>query len=342
MQKTERIAYIDIARAIAIIAIVLGHALRGASIYPWLYSFNVPLCILITGITFSEEKKQFIHFLKNKFLKLMIPYYAFSIISILIYLMIGERAESSIGGGAVLGADRYLFGMIWGNGENGLMRWNLPLWYLPMLFAMEILAFFIFRVSSSTRYNIAVFFTSILIAVFLYYGIKPHNLPFAFETVLYLFPFFCLGRSLSNSLKKQIPRMPSIMRIMIGLALVILGTVLVIRFGSVDYVSDSYRDYFSFFFIAALLSLGIILMSSTWNKHNRFMMLLGQNTLPVLLMHKFPIMFFTTVFRPTSYLMSIHPLIDSVVVTTFTICMCTAVAIILYHIAPWALGRKSR
>lgn len=100
MKKAERIGWIDTLRAFAVFAIVLGHTLRNATVvYPWLYSFHVPLCVLTSGIVFHVGQKEFKDFLKVKIQTLMIPYYCFATVSIVIYALLGSKMEKTVGGG---------------------------------------------------------------------------------------------------------------------------------------------------------------------------------------------------------------------------------------------------
>lgn len=100
MKKAERIGWIDTLRAFAVFAIVLGHTLRNATaVYPWLYSFHVPLCVLTSGIVFHVGQKEFRNFLKVKIQTLMIPYYCFATVSIVIYAFLGSKMEKTVGGG---------------------------------------------------------------------------------------------------------------------------------------------------------------------------------------------------------------------------------------------------
>ena len=100
MKQAERIGWIDTFRAFAVFAIVLGHTLRNATVvYPWLYSFHVPLCVLTSGIVFHVGQKKFGTFLKEKFRALMIPYYCFALISIALYAILGSKMEKTVGGG---------------------------------------------------------------------------------------------------------------------------------------------------------------------------------------------------------------------------------------------------
>lgn len=99
MGKTERIGWVDTLRAFAVFAIVLGHTLRNATVvYPWLYSFHVPLCVLTSGIVFHVGQKNFWNFLKEKIQTLMIPYYSFATVSIVIYALLGSKMEKTVGG----------------------------------------------------------------------------------------------------------------------------------------------------------------------------------------------------------------------------------------------------
>ena len=100
MKKAERIGWIDTLRAFAVFAIVLGHTLRNATVvYPWLYSFHVPLCVLTSGIVFHVGQKEFKDLLKVKIQTLMIPYYCFATVSIVIYALLGSKMEKTVGGG---------------------------------------------------------------------------------------------------------------------------------------------------------------------------------------------------------------------------------------------------
>ena len=122
-------------------AIVQGHTLRNVTVvYPWLYSFHVPLCVLTSGIVFHVGQKKFGTFLKEKFRALMIPYYCFALISIALYAILGSKMEKTVEGGWWYDVSplQSVIGMLYANSGTGLMRWNMPLWYIPMLSLIHI------------------------------------------------------------------------------------------------------------------------------------------------------------------------------------------------------------
>ena len=62
--KSTRLQYIDIAKGIAMICIILGH-LGNASINRIVFTFHVPIFFFITGY-FTNKKRDLNGFIKNK------------------------------------------------------------------------------------------------------------------------------------------------------------------------------------------------------------------------------------------------------------------------------------
>ena len=68
----KRVGYIDIARGIAMICIILGH-LGNANINRVVFTFHVPIFFLVTGY-FTNDNQTMVEFVKRKFRTLIIPY----------------------------------------------------------------------------------------------------------------------------------------------------------------------------------------------------------------------------------------------------------------------------
>lgn len=88
--------------------------------------------------------------------------------------------------------------MLYANSGTGLMRWDMPLWYIPMIFVLLLMAFWIFRSKDDLKWNVTVFLLSAPVAFILCKVIKLPNLPFGLETAIYMFPFFALGKVIGN------------------------------------------------------------------------------------------------------------------------------------------------
>lgn len=93
--KNEDFQFVNIARGIAIILVVLGHtiipqmrqmSLPAKYIYDFIYSFHMALFAMLSGFLFEQgliryENKGMAIFIKDKGLTLLLPYLSFSIIS---------------------------------------------------------------------------------------------------------------------------------------------------------------------------------------------------------------------------------------------------------------------
>ena len=73
-QISKRKNYIDIAKGLGIICIVIGHALtKGTLLRRWVFTFHVPLFFIVAGLTFVPKNSR--GYIKTRFKRLMVPYY---------------------------------------------------------------------------------------------------------------------------------------------------------------------------------------------------------------------------------------------------------------------------
>lgn len=344
MKQAERIGWIDTLRAFAVFAIVLGHTLRNATVvYPWLYSFHVPLCVLTSGIVFHVGQKKFGTFLKEKIRALMIPYYCFALISIALYAILGSKMEKTVGGGYNVSPLQSVIGMLYANSGTGLMRWNMPLWYIPMIFVLLLMAFWIFRSKDDLKWNITVFLLSVLVAFILYGKIRLPNLPFGLETAIYMFPFFALGKAI-GSVKDEFTRKSILVKIAVTVGCLAVGTFMTIGNGQVSYNADSYGTHgFGYFLVMAImLCVGFVSLAMCFLNGVTPINYVGRNTVGIMVMHKFPILFFVGLFPISKKLIGTYPLVASSMIAILSIGMCLAASEVIYRVCPIALGKRKR
>lgn len=137
IEPSRRIVYIDIAKGLGILLVVLGHsdlALVSPYLHQLVYSFHVPLFFFLSGY-FFEAKAAFRVFANKRFRSILQPY-LFTIL--LIYIAAISFTNMSIG--TALG--RFVKSM-YASGEY--IEW-IPLWYLPSLFITSLFAYIVYRV----------------------------------------------------------------------------------------------------------------------------------------------------------------------------------------------------
>lgn len=158
--KQKRIGYLDAAKGIAIISIVIGHAYsyyvgNGKSVIPYLYSFHVPIFFVISGILYANRGTIHISLL-NKFRELIVPYY-----------FLGTIYQICLGFLAVIGGESFQQQL----SDRVLTVISLSsgaMWFLPTMFFATIF----FKLSIKITYEVIRW--AICILAFVLGAIAPH------------------------------------------------------------------------------------------------------------------------------------------------------------------------
>ena len=311
---------VSILKAFGIFLLILGHSLDETSFLRHvLYGFHVPLFLILSGLVYKKSNLSLIDYVKYKFKKIMVPYYLFGIISIIIYLIVAKY----IGETNPVSLSNCIFGLIWSNGENGFMRWNLPLWFLPMFFVIQLFAFYFKKTNLSNKKLSIILVLNIIISIILYDIVKITNLPLCIETAVYLFPFYIIGIMINQNLdfSKKIIVNKKVLSFLIMSIILVISIVLIYLNGIIDYVSDQYRIYIIFMLLANLTCIPIIFLSYIINVDSNKLVFIGNNTLYILCIHKFPIMFFKKVCPIIKNYSSFDSI--GIMISIFTLILCS-------------------
>lgn len=138
----KRIEYIDIAKGIGIILVVMGHndfALISPFAHKLIYSFHMPMFFFMSGMFFRPDMP-FWTFIKHRYNRILKPFLA---ILLLIYF-----ASISLSKISLIMASKRLLKAMYANGHY--LDW-VQLWFLPHLFAVSLFAYFFFKVVNRSR-----------------------------------------------------------------------------------------------------------------------------------------------------------------------------------------------
>ena len=147
--KSNRIEWIDIAKGIGMIFVILGHTAIPDNYLKFVLAFNMPLFFFLSGCTF-KLKDNFFEFLKKKIKTLLIPYFVFSIITYLFWLVVERRILNDTG----MSIFKPIIGMFYANNIDGYMIFDGVLWFIACLFITEILFFAIAKIAKKRINNI--------------------------------------------------------------------------------------------------------------------------------------------------------------------------------------------
>lgn len=154
MSGKEHYSYLDTAKGIAILLVVLGHSFPSnifngndlvdeiaKVIYDFVYTFHMPVFFYISGFLFYKSwNTQRVGTLKLKAKRLLVPYLMFSIIYIPLRIFFSSMANSDYGNS--------YWKIIFGVSPNG------GVWYLYLLFLSFVVTFFFVK-----KDNIKIFIT---------------------------------------------------------------------------------------------------------------------------------------------------------------------------------------
>lgn len=342
----ERIFAFDAAKAIGIFFIVIGHVFHDQGIYAqYVYSFHVPLFFFLTGVTFSRGKNGFWKFLIQKLTRLLVPFYIFAAVSWGAYAILGKFVSSFAEKAIDSSVPAIIISTL-----KGYCAVNTPLWFLPCLF-LELLflyaiTFIIDRIASKRRLLYALFGVSIIAAIAIQYVIYkfslfPTKAPiFKADVAIAMLPFSLSGVLFSKfaAQNQKTLRKPYIF--ILSLLCVAAGGFSALKLNVlVGYQSSEYGRILIFYLSAFMSVLGFTLLCFFIPKL-KVISYIGSNTMPILLMHKFPVVFFHTLCPFISERLADKSLFWSAIAALLSIGLCLLVALPIHKIAPFVLGEK--
>lgn len=235
----SRLAYIDIARGIGILLVVLGHTLAEANYHvqnstvlflgQLIYSFHMPLFFFLSGMFFKPEMR-FPDLLKRRFDSVLKPY----LFTIFLVYFVSVFYDKNLGlSTAVIRIIKALYG----NSYYIELYWS-QLWFLPALFVTSLFAFGFYAIFK--RLPVWALFIGLLLALvvgiltinrfmpfkltFLGLNQEFNGLPFSLDIVLVLGFFFILGHEAYERVPMEIF---SPLWILIGSSVVLVGLNLI-------------------------------------------------------------------------------------------------------------------
>ena len=178
-KSSARIEWIDLAKGICIILVVLYHVTHEYPLAVQLSSFRMPLYFVLSGL-FFKQYEGFVGFLKRKTNKLLIPFLFFFIFtSIIPYIVITHKSSLPM----LMMYREIVF--------------NQPIWFLLCLFEINVMFYLVQWLGSviSSRYQtLIVIALSLLIGLLgVMLGLNGISIPLFVDTAFSAFPLFVFG-----------------------------------------------------------------------------------------------------------------------------------------------------
>ncbi len=179
LQKKERIAWIDLARGIGILLILLGHLPGLGKLGTWIFSFHVPLFFFLSGYLFKNDLS-FLPFLKKKAKALLLPYAVLSL-GVIAYKMLLQLYQKNFTVSKLL---RLFLDFI-------IQRRSGTVWFLTCLFLVEILFYFASKYLKKYVLLAVVILAPVAGVIYIHFG--GPALPWNLDASIMAIPFFYIG-----------------------------------------------------------------------------------------------------------------------------------------------------
>lgn len=325
----QRIHWIDICKAAAICAIVVGHVLRGGALQQYVLSFHVPLFFLLSGVVFSDGGNGFASFFKSKVKSILIPYFIWGVISCVIYAFLGKFAAAALGV-SITQSDSFLMTLlsfIYGNESVITMVANLPLWFLPCLFALYMIMYPTARCVPQ-KYLPAAAAACFAAGCINHNLLHLHGLPFNIENAVFMSGFFALGMCIKTTPLYCDKKRFSPLQAAAAVLLLAVGAALSQMNGHIAYSWSLYGTYWIYMAAALTGCSGWALLCRQLPRC-RPIEAVGASTLAILVMHKFPILFFQTLVPFVKQRLAENDPIWGLIVSAAVVGMCMTVKLLL-------------
>lgn len=343
---TKRIHWIDIAKGFFIIAIVLGHIFNSGYLRNWLFSFHVPAFFFLSGYCFKYESS-IGNFVLKKFRTIVVPYLLFSMLSILAFYFASQIIPSIQ---SIMECDilENVITMLYGNSKPDVMKYNSPLWFLPCLFSVTVLAYgvewLVKRTNAKVRYIAMLCSVVIGAVVNKNEGLR---LPWHIETALSILVWFLLGirvREYISSHKDKIKNLLEKQTVLPYVLILAGGGISFLNIRTVGIRNDHY-GIIPIYYLSALLGLTGFVLLSRFIKENKILEYIGKNSLAILVIHKFPILVFQEMIPLTKRLLNqpntISGFFCGLSVLVISLVVSLLCGNIIKRLFPWALGIRN-
>lgn len=346
-EKKVRIHYIDVARAISILLLVWGHTLGHSEnskyIYKIIYSFVVPLFFVVSGFLMST-KESFGNFAKNKFVRIMIPYFVWAVLFLVPFYMFGSSVASSFDISQKDGLLTVMKNILYGIGKGHRLQQNSSLWFLPALYTMSLFYYYLFYLLDkfdNDRLRI-VAAAVLMIAGYISDEYLLLSLPWGLNTVFVAGVYFYIGYLLRRY--KVIEQIMSkkyrfIVLVVAGIWGMYAGSANR-ALGFMDYnIGNVWLAYISGICFSVLM----LCLSYRIGKCS-MLEYVGKNTISVMIFHKLPILLCQTKLGILTHWLTASNIFIEVMLSTIVAIGATFFALVvgevLKIIAPFTIGEK--
>ena len=334
-----RLPWLDAAKGLGIVLVVMGHITTDPLLERLIFSFHMPLFFFLSGIAFNfSRQEQFIHRHAHS---LLFPYFTFCILSFLYWFFLERHFRP-----ANFDAGTAFLNIFLAQGNNYIF--NSVMWFLPCLFVVEI-CFFTLRKVCIRSESILLAATVCVVAGFALSGTEPFphsirlsvRLPWSLDTALVSIGFYSLGAALGgSSIFARGERTTTLFPILLCASAICLG--LAVFFPSQTDLAEFLFPNPVIFFIGSCSGIATIIAAAKCIPAP-WLQALGSMSLLIMCIHE-PVK--RVLLKIAEIILGIEiaelrtGIISCIVMTAITLLFCIPPALLIRRFFPWFIGKR--
>lgn len=266
---TKRIEWLDTAKGILIILVVLGHCHVNRTVDVIINSFHMVAFFSLSGITLNTNKP-FVEFLRKKVKSLLVPYAVFSAVFLLY-----QYAKTFLFTGANFDIVSGLLSVVIPiSGRSSTSVYGL--WFFPCLFLAEIVCYFIWKLYDKTTIGAAFLFVGITVLCGVVHFLS------GVVSIISILPFaiasFSLGKYLSAKSEMIHQKCATALLINAVLFAITIGVNSQGFTRSVD-LSSMTLGYFPLYILSSIFGTVMVYAAAILLSKQRFLQFLGKDSM---------------------------------------------------------------
>jgi fucose 4-O-acetylase-like acetyltransferase len=270
----ERQGFIDQLKAISIFFIVYGHNDYDSVFAQYLTTIRLPLFFVVSGYL-SKDKVNITELLAKLTRRLLIPYFLISLFLYFIWFFVERPYFQEPNEYDPL---KNFIGIFYAQGGKEYMAWGIPMWYLPALFSISMIDFFVSRLPFNYRFIPTMLLP--LVGTIIYKALGFH-LPWSLDNAMVVYFFYFFGTYIRRINFLEYIKGKETWLLLILIPLFILGAT---YNKPINYYYASFNSIPLMYFTGLIGVLWLFTLFSTLPTFN-FITWVGKNTLLILAFH---------------------------------------------------------
>lgn len=274
----KRVKWIDVAKGLGIILVVMSHAPINDTLKDFLFAFHMPLFFYLSGIVYKTSNLSIGSFLLKKARGLLLPYFIFSFLTYILWFYVTRHFPFTSGDNV----DPIVpfSGIFISTPVDYQLTYNPAIWFLTCLFVVELLFYLYDRISNGKWLPLFLIGCGVVgyaSSIF----IEANILPWSVLVSLTAIVFYGLGYFTKKIWVEQ-----SWWRVIPTVAILFFLTYLAQGLNSerIDMRGNVYGDVW-FFYLGAIAGAAAIILLAFKLERLNFLVYLGQYSIVILLLH---------------------------------------------------------